>query len=66
MTVDKRFCTCCGKLMDEGFVIEDGKEYFCTDECLHKYYSEQEYNEMYEKDLAYWTIWDWQSMYDVI
>ena len=37
----KRECTNCGKVMDSGYVIRDGEEYFCDDDCLSAYYSEE-------------------------
>lgn len=30
-----RKCDCCGKGMDEGYQINDGEYYFCTEECLN-------------------------------
>lgn len=43
--------------MSSGYVINDGEEYFCSDNCLYRYYSDQEYQELCENDLAYWTEW---------
>ena len=54
---DTRTCTNCGKVMNSGYVINDGEEYFCSDDCLYGYYSDQEYQELCENDLAYWTEW---------
>lgn len=53
-------CNCCGKVMTEGFVIEGGEEYFCSDECLHSKYTSAEWNEMYgDGDTqSYWTVWE--------
>lgn len=55
---DYRICTCCGKKMSSGYVIDDGLEYFCSDECLWEYYSLDKYEELYEQDAAYWTEWE--------
>lgn len=52
-----RRCGECGKLMLEGYCIDSGYAYYCSDECLHKNTSEKEYLEMYEEDLAFWTEW---------
>lgn len=52
-----RICTVCGEKMVQGYVVEEWGECFCSDDCLHAYYSEEEYLEMCEKDLAYWTEW---------
>jgi len=52
-----RVCTNCGSLMQEGYCIHDGGEYFCSDDCLHSWYSEEEYEELCENDEGYWTHW---------
>lgn len=55
---DWRICSECGAVMEEGFIVEGFEyEYYCTKECLHKHYSEEEYAKMYEADEAYWTQW---------
>ena len=51
-----RVCDECGDAHWDGYYIEDG-EYYCSDECLHKHYTQEEYMEMYEADEAYWTEW---------
>lgn len=54
-----RRCSECGEKMREGYVIENGLEYYCSDECLHKHYTEEEWNEMYSDDGdSYWTEWE--------
>lgn len=54
---EMRTCSVCGQPMLDGFCIMDGSEYYCSDECLHKVYTEQEYQELYDNDQAYWTTW---------
>jgi hypothetical protein len=51
-----RKCDKCNKGMNEGYVLLDC-EYYCSDECLHKEVTEQEYEELYENDDAYYTEW---------
>lgn len=54
----KRYCNHCGKLMYDGFCVGyDFTEYYCSEDCLHHHYTPEEYNEMYEDDVAYWTEW---------
>lgn len=53
---DFRICDVCGKKMYEGYLI-DGEEHYCSDECLHKVYTADEYNEMYDEDIGFWTNW---------
>jgi len=54
-----RECTACGKGMNEGYCIEGGIEYYCSDECLHTEVTPAEWDELYadgEGD-SYWTDW---------
>lgn len=55
-----RICTHCGKTMKEGYCIENGMEYYCSDDCLHKVYTEEEYLELYDDGNgdSYWTSWE--------
>ena len=50
-----RICSKCGDLMIDGYIVFE--DYYCSDECLHKDYTHEEYMEMYENDDAYWTQW---------
>lgn len=54
-----RECTACGKGMNEGYCIESGMEYYCSDACLHTEITPEEWLELYndgEGD-SYWTDW---------
>ena len=53
--LDIRICDNCGELMYAGYYSEIG--YACSDNCREKLYTEEEYEEMYKKDEAYWTEW---------
>ena len=55
---DIRVCSECGKLMDMGYNIGDA-EYYCSDECLTKNMSYDEYLELYDEGNgdSYWTEW---------
>ena len=51
-----RICSECGCMMIDGYVIGDGLEYYCNDDCLHKHYTEEEWQDMYEDGGdCYWT-----------
>lgn len=60
--VSKNYRTCneCGKEMTEGYCIENGTEYYCSDECLHKNITEEEYLKLYDNGNgdSYWTEWE--------
>lgn len=58
--INSRKCSGCGKEMNEGYCIDNGLEYYCSDECLHKHYTEEEYEEMYDDGNgdSYWTEWE--------
>lgn len=57
---DIRTCSECGKEMIEGYCIENGLEYYCSDECLHKNITEEEYLKLYDNGNgdSYWTEWE--------
>lgn len=54
-----RYCDVCGKKMTEGFCIESGETYYCSEECLLKEMTWDEYLELYDngKGDSYWTEW---------
>lgn len=53
-----RICENCSKQMDEGYCINGGEEYYCSDECLHTQYTPEEWAEMHSDDGdSYWTEW---------
>ena len=54
-----RECTACGKGMNEGYCIEGGIEYYCSDACLHTELTHEEYMELADdgEGNSYWTDW---------
>lgn len=46
-TVEIRVCDECGKIMTKGYCLGGGDDYYCSDECLHKNYSHNEWLAMY-------------------
>lgn len=55
---DFRICSKCGSLMHQGFCYDMGKSYYCSEECLHKDFTLDEW--IYEceiEDQSYWTDW---------
>lgn len=55
---NERKCNECGAIVTSGYCINDGDEYYCSDECLWGWYSEEEYDELCQQGLAYWTEWE--------
>ena len=56
----RRKCSHCGQPMSEGYAIDGGDEYYCSEKCLHTKYTPEQYKEMYadgEGD-SYWTEFD--------
>ena len=55
-----RKCDMCGKPMKSGYVIGGGLEYYCSDKCLHKIYTKEEWNNLYDEGNSdsYWTEWE--------
>ena len=54
-----RYCDECGVEMWDGYCIENGMEYYCSEECLHKHYNDEEWEELYYDGNgdSYWTEW---------
>ena len=53
-----RRCSVCGKLMREGYCVDMGAAYYCSDECLHTEYTEEQWAEECENnDQSYYTEW---------
>lgn len=54
-----RFCSNCGKPMDEGFCIDNGDQYFCCENCLTQHLTWEEYLQLYDQGRgdSYWTTW---------
>lgn len=63
-----RICSECKKKMNDGYCIDGGLEYYCSDECLHKHYTEEEYLDMYDDGNgdSYWTEWEDEERADLI
>ena len=55
-----RECDECGKGMNEGYCIDGGMAYYCSDECLHKNMTPEEWTELYNDGDgdSCWTTWD--------
>jgi len=53
-----RQCTECKGLFNEGYV--DGDDYYCSDKCLHKHYTKEEWLKEYKEnpEYCYWTAWE--------
>lgn len=57
--LEVRVCTSCLKIMIEGYVIEGGMDYYCSDKCLEYDMTLEEFEEAYgDGDTeCYWTEW---------
>jgi len=55
-----RYCSVCGKGMWGGYVIGGGEAYYCSDECLHKEMTDEEFLKLYDdgKGDSYWSDWE--------
>ena len=56
-----RKCSVCNSGMNDGYVIKDKDEYFCSTKCLFSSYFYHEYQKMMLNDAMYWTEWDVES-----
>ncbi len=54
-----RKCNVCGKEnLLAGYCIDAGLEYYCSDGCLNKVYTEEEWERICENTDSYWTEWE--------
>lgn len=53
-----RICDECGKPMIEGYVV-DGRNTYCSEDCLHKHITEEEFNRLFDNGSGdtYYTNW---------
>ncbi len=56
----QRTCDHCGATMAEGYCVDSGCEYYCSDACLHKHYTPDEWQKIYRDGDgdSYWTEWE--------
>ena len=54
-----RICSVCGAPMTEGYCFEGGLAYYCSAECLHQDFTDEEWEALYEESGdSYWTTWE--------
>jgi len=55
-----RVCSHCGDEMYAGYCIDEGRFYYCCDDCLHANMTQEEYLDLYDDGNgdSYWTEWD--------
>ena len=56
-----RICNHCGKeLKLNRYVVDNGLEYYCCDQCLNAHYTPEEWAKMYDNGDgdSYWTEWE--------
>lgn len=55
---DFRVCSECGALMHEGYCVDMGYAHYCSDKCLHKHFTDEEWcEECKTNSQSYWTDW---------
>ena len=56
--IQVRICSECGEIMKSGYITADF-DYYCSDDCLHKHYTDEEWQKLYEEnpDDYYYTEW---------
>lgn len=57
--IEIRVCSICSSLMIEGYVIDGGSEYYCSDECLKVDMTLEKFEDLYNDGSTetYWTEW---------
>lgn len=58
VTNEVRYCSECGLPFNAGYCENGGDAYYCSDHCLHKHFSPEEWeNECYVNEQSYYTEW---------
>ncbi len=53
-----RRCSECGKIMRSGYCVDMGVAYYCSEECLHSDFTDEEWKkECEDNDQSYYTEW---------
>jgi hypothetical protein len=57
--IEVRICSVCNDLMFEGYCIEGGEAYYCSDECRDTEMTQEQFEELYDDSDGdtYWTQW---------
>ena len=55
-----RICSKCDKIMQTGYCIGGGEDYYCSDKCLHTEMTKEEYLDLYDDGNgdSYYTEWE--------
>ena len=55
-----RVCSECGEGMWEGYLIDGGEAYYCSEGCLLEHFTAKEWSDLYKSDgdNNYYTTWD--------
>lgn len=64
-----RSCSHCGKIFFEGYVIEDGVDYYCNDKCLEANMTREEFDELFNggNGDSYYTEWPYnEDLYQLL
>jgi hypothetical protein len=53
------YCDECGAGMWDGYMVHGGMFYYCSDKCLHKHMTQEEWMELYAdgQSNSCWTEW---------
>ena len=57
-----RKCSICGMPVIDGYCVNDGMDYYCSDDCLHMVFTDEEWELVYQTDGGYYT--EWYDEYD--
>ena len=57
-----RKCSICGSPVIAGYCVNDGMDYYCSDDCLHMVFTDEEWELVYQTDGGYYT--EWYDEYD--
>ncbi len=52
-----RKCSICGSPVIAGYCVNEGMDYYCSEDCLHMVFTDEEWEQAYNEDWGYYTEW---------
>lgn len=60
--IEARICSTCKRIMLNGYCIENGMNYACSEDCLHHFMTDEEFNEAFNDGEGDTYITDWTEL----
>ena len=52
------YCDECNGRIKDGYIIHDGLYHYCSEQCLYKNISKEDYKKLHDMGFAFWTTFE--------